>query len=63
MNYLDQFEEILATNRIIYSYKAEKPNEHCCWQNVGIMREKWAWVENDEHYRERIKKCLKNKKI
>ena len=59
MDYFDPTEGYTVTYRIIYSYKPEKPNDHCVWQCINCLIDLWAWVENDEHYKERIKKGLK----
>jgi len=32
-----------------------KPNEYCVWQNVSFNTyPKYAWVETDEHYRNKL---------
>lgn len=43
-------------HREIYGYEENtKPNDHCVWTDIGYSRSVMAWVENDEHFRSRIK--------
>lgn len=55
--YLDNIGNLFATNREEYGNdKNNKPNDYCVWQNTSLnMYSKYAWVETDEHYRNRIR--------
>lgn len=46
--------------REVYGYdESIKPNDHCVWTDIGYTQSIMAWVETDEHFRERIKE-IKN---
>ena len=53
---LDRLCSYIPLSRQIYGFLYhEKPNDHCVWTDVGYMYEMWRWVENDEHFRNRLK--------
>ena len=59
LHVLDGIEQAPRFYRAIYDGAvppAEPPNAHCVWN------EEWsAWVETDEHFRQRIKNRLEKK--
>ena len=58
-DFLDKWAEILPTIREIYGYDFEiKPNDHCTWATVGYT---YAWVETDEHLRNRLLNSMEDK--
>lgn len=64
MEYLDQLVSIPQVSREVYGYDEEnKPNDHCVWVDLGYSRTIRAWVENDEHFRERIKKIVVDRNL
>lgn len=64
MNLLDQLVSIPQVSREVYGYDEEnKPNGHCNWVDLGDSRTIMAWVEKDEHFRERIKKIIVDRNL
>lgn len=60
ISHLDYLMSLPQIHREIYGYEEEnRPNEHCVWTDIGYSMSVMAWVENDEHLRERIKNCVK----
>jgi len=63
ISYLDYLASLPQVSRGIYGYdENDKPNDHCVWSMVGYSILKMAWVETDEHLRQRIKE-LTNEKV
>lgn len=58
MSYLDELAKIPPISREVYGDDFDnKPNDHCVWQNISCTTNvHMAWVETDEHLRERIKR-------
>lgn len=56
ISHLDYLMSLPQVHREIYGYyEDEKPNDHCVWTDIGYSVSVMAWVETDEHLRERIK--------
>ena len=54
MNFLNELALLSPVSRVIYgSDENDKPNDHCNWDNYF-----GHWKENDEHFRNRIKKAI-----
>lgn len=56
ISHLDYLMSLPQVHREIYGYcEEDRPNDHCNWQDIGYSKSLMAWVENDEHFRGRIK--------
>lgn len=56
ISHLDCLMNLPQVHREIYGYDEEdKPNDHCVWTDIGYSQSIMAWVENDQHLRERIR--------
>lgn len=56
ISHLDYLMSLPKIHREIYGYDEEdKPNDHCVWTDIGYSQSIMAWVENDQHLRERIR--------
>lgn len=60
-NILDCLEKIPTINRLNFGTdKNNKPNNYCNWERLlPTLSSEFGWVENDEHFRDRIKASLK----
>lgn len=59
ISHLDYLMSLPQVSREVYGYdENQKPNDHCTWTTVGYSILKMAWVENDEHLRQRIKETF-----
>lgn len=38
--------------------KDKVPNKHCYWDD-GIYSSSYGWVENDQHFKGRLRECYK----
>lgn len=53
MNLLEELCNLQVIARILYGIdQANKPNNHCYWD------EDYGWLENDEHFKQRIKERM-----
>ena len=57
-----KIDELLSTPmkvfwRVFYGTSEIKPNDHCYWDD-GIYSDRFGWVENDDHFKSRIKSEL-----
>ena len=60
---LDYLMSLPQMSREIYGYdESDKPNEYCVWADIGYSQYLMAWVEIDEHFRQRIKQRVDSKK-
>lgn len=60
MDILDELVKLPQVTREVYGYEeASRPNDHCNWIDLGYSRTIMAWVENDEHFRKRMKEINK----
>lgn len=59
-DYLDKIAQIAPMSREIYGAdESNKPNDHCNWERlIPTLTSPFGWVENDEHFRSRIKARL-----
>lgn len=56
ISHLDYLMSLPQVSREIYGYDENiKPNDHCVWRDIGYSQSTMAWVENDEHLRNRLK--------
>lgn len=57
---LDDLATTYAIGRTVYGYdEFDKPNDHCNWErSMPITGALMAWVETDDHLRERISEYL-----
>lgn len=60
---LDELAKCTAVHREVYGYnKLHKPNSHCNWERVHPTTTSiYGWVENDDHFRTRVKSKMGNK--
>jgi len=64
ISHLDYLMSLNPISREIYGNDPDnKPNDHCVWRDVGYTVEMFCWVENDEHFRERIKQLTDSESV
>lgn len=53
---LDAYASLCAVSREVYGFDVKaKPNDHCNWERqFPTINSRFAWIEDDDHFRQRI---------